>query len=265
EDSPAGGGGQANPHPDRPGEPYCSFCLKTGLCTYGRKCKYNHPTITGLVSQHGDQFPQRDGQPECQFFLETGNCKFGGTYKYHHPHDKNEAQSLQLNILGLPIPKDEKSCPYYMKTGSSKFGVACKFNHPQPTNVGTMFPVQEPSVYGYTGSCASAIALSLAGGLSGWPLSTNSSMSSSKMNGFPAYMPLILPPTEATMPMHWGWSTYMDSLSSIPSNRTLRPNHRANTKHHAQLGSSMAVSLPERADQIRMPIYHENRWLLQIW
>ncbi|CAL9211902.1 unnamed protein product, partial [Musa hybrid cultivar] len=85
------------------------------------------------------------------FFLKTGNCKLGGTWRnsYHQPHDKIEAQSHQMNILVLPIPKDEKSCPYYMKAGSCKFGVACKFNHPQPTNVGTMFPVPGPSVYGY--------------------------------------------------------------------------------------------------------------------
>ncbi|KAJ8461735.1 hypothetical protein OPV22_034661 [Ensete ventricosum] len=184
-----------------------------------------------------------------KFFLETGNCKFGGTYKYHHPHDKNEAQSLQLNILGLPILKDEKSCPYYMKTGSSKFGVACKFNHPQPTNVGTMFPVQEPSVYGYTGSCASAIALSLAGGLSGWPLSRNSSMSSSKMNGFPAYMPLILPPTEATMPMHWGWSTYMVTLEYT----------------HTQVAAANMVVLAsiitlKRGTQVSSCMHHRTIW-----
>lgn len=39
-----------------------------------------------------------------------------------------------------------------------------------------------------------------------------------------------------------------DSLS-IPSNRTLRPNHTANSKHHAQPGSSMAVTFPERPDR----------------
>lgn len=63
------------------------------------------------------------------------------------------------------------------------------------------FLYQGPQYMDITGSCASAIALSLAGG---WPLSWNSSMSCSKMRGFPAYTPLILPPTKAIMPMHQG-------------------------------------------------------------
>lgn len=50
-----GGGGdeQANPYPDRPGEPDCIFYLRTGNCGFGSNCKYNHPTHTGQVSALG--------------------------------------------------------------------------------------------------------------------------------------------------------------------------------------------------------------------
>ncbi|RZR70701.1 hypothetical protein BHM03_00001102 [Ensete ventricosum] len=44
-----GADGQPNPYPDRPGQPNCSFYLRTGSCSYGIKCKYHHPTIAGQV------------------------------------------------------------------------------------------------------------------------------------------------------------------------------------------------------------------------
>lgn len=53
EDGREGADGQPNPYPDRPGEPNCSFYLRTGLCSYGSKCKYNHPNITAKVRAIG--------------------------------------------------------------------------------------------------------------------------------------------------------------------------------------------------------------------
>lgn len=37
-----GGGGEVQ-YPERPGEPDCSYYLRTGTCSYGEKCRYNHP------------------------------------------------------------------------------------------------------------------------------------------------------------------------------------------------------------------------------
>lgn len=39
-----GGGGEAAPRlPERPGEANCIYYLRTGSCSYGESCRYNHP------------------------------------------------------------------------------------------------------------------------------------------------------------------------------------------------------------------------------
>ena len=47
----SGAVGNSCPYPDRPGEPDCMYYLRTGLCGYGSKCKFNHPTSAGNVSK----------------------------------------------------------------------------------------------------------------------------------------------------------------------------------------------------------------------
>ncbi|WOL13597.1 zinc finger CCCH domain-containing protein 33-like isoform X1 [Canna indica] len=241
-------------YPDRPGKPDCSFYMMTGLCTYGSNCKYNHPPITRQGTEHRDQLPQRDDQPECQFFLKTGTCKFGSNCKYHHPQDKHDARLLHYNILGLPIRKDEKSCPYYMRTGSCKFGVACKFNHPQPANIGTMYPLSGPSVYGYPGSSAPITLPYSVGGISPWSFPRASSMYSHRTPGFSAYMPFMPPAAQAAMPVQQGWNTYVGHMN-IPSNGENASNHIPSSKQLAPLGSSVAVTFPERPDQPECQYY----------
>ncbi|KAJ8465843.1 hypothetical protein OPV22_028395 [Ensete ventricosum] len=253
EDGREGADGQPNPYPDRPGEPNCSFYLRTGLCRYGSKCKYNHPNITAKETQCRDEPHPRDGQPDCQFFLKTGTCKFGATCKYYHPQDKHDAQLFLLNDLGLPIRKGEKSCPHYMKTGYCKFGVACKFNHPQPVSVGTMFPISGSLVYGYTGSSAPIRGPSLIG-LPLWPSLRTPYMTNLSIQGFPSYMPLVFPSAQATAPVQQGWTKYMGS-ASIPSNKSLGSDHIPNSKHRADPGSSMTVIFPERPDQPECQYY----------
>ncbi|URE33026.1 zinc finger CCCH domain-containing protein [Musa troglodytarum] len=248
-----GADGQPNPYPCRPGQPDCSFYLRTGSCSYGSKCKYHHPTIAGQGNQYRGELPQRDGQPDCQFFIKTGTCKFGSTCKYHHPQDKHDAQVLQLNVLSLPLRKDEKSCPYYMRTGTCKFGVACKFNHPQPANVGAMFPESGLPINGYYGSFAPSTGPSLTGELPPWPFS-RTTMSSPHMQGLQAFMPLIQPHSQATMPMQQDWSTYMGSIH-IPSYSGPGPNHLSNLKNNGQPGSTTPVNFPHRPDQPECQYY----------
>lgn len=36
-------------YPDRPGEPDCIHYLRTGACSYGSKCRFNHPPYSGQV------------------------------------------------------------------------------------------------------------------------------------------------------------------------------------------------------------------------
>ncbi|XP_020265528.1 zinc finger CCCH domain-containing protein 3-like isoform X2 [Asparagus officinalis] len=231
--------GNQNLYPDRPGAPDCIYYLRTGLCGYGSNCRYNHPTYNGQGTQDRAELPERVGQPDCQYFLKTGTCKFGATCKYHHPRDRHDVRPASLNILGLPMRQDEKSCPYYMRTGSCKFGFACKFNHPQPATLGPVFPVTPPSAYGPTGSSvAPPSSLPVIGGLSAWP-SARPYLTSPRMQGLPAYMPVVLPSSQGAMSMQQGWTAY-----TVP-----------NPKLHAQSASSTAINLPERPDQPECQYY----------
>lgn len=35
--------------PDRPGEPDCIYYLRTGTCSYGSQCRFNHPPYSPQV------------------------------------------------------------------------------------------------------------------------------------------------------------------------------------------------------------------------
>lgn len=48
------GDGRPNPYPQRPGESDCKYYLRTGFCSYGSNCKYNHPTSTEQVIAMSD-------------------------------------------------------------------------------------------------------------------------------------------------------------------------------------------------------------------
>ncbi|XP_064998891.1 zinc finger CCCH domain-containing protein 12-like [Musa acuminata AAA Group] len=255
EDVQEGADGQLNQYPDRPGQPDCLYYLRTGVCGYGSKCKYNHPAHNEQITRFSGELPQRDGQPDCQFFLKTGMCKYGITCKYHHPRDKHDTRLVQLNVFGLPIREDEKQCAHYMKTGSCKYGVACKFNHPQPANPGSAFSVTGSSVYGYSGSMAPTSGLTVIGGSSSWPFSRFPYVSSPRMQGLPAYVPFVLAPSQGNMPVQQGWSTYMGSMNDISSTDMLVPSKIANSRHQEQPGSSMPLSLPERPDQPECQYY----------
>lgn len=38
-----GGGGGGDSFPERPDEPDCIYYLRTGVCGYGSRCRFNHP------------------------------------------------------------------------------------------------------------------------------------------------------------------------------------------------------------------------------
>ncbi|KAI3454954.1 hypothetical protein Pfo_011617 [Paulownia fortunei] len=78
-------------YPERPGEPECSFFLKTGDCKFKSKCKFHHP-------------------------------------KNRNP--KAEANSFALNEEGLPLRPDQPICTHYHRYGICKYGPACKYDHP---------------------------------------------------------------------------------------------------------------------------------------
>ncbi|GAQ85257.1 hypothetical protein KFL_002260130 [Klebsormidium nitens] len=144
-------------YPQRPGEQKCSFYMRTGKCSYGSDCKFDHPAwvppegIPGWKEEEGE-FPQRPGQPHCAYFLKNGTCKFGSTCKFDHPGAKPFAgrsvaaapverlglrsdvfgTTAPMNSKGLPLRPSEPLCQFFRKTGDCKYGVLCKFDHPEP-------------------------------------------------------------------------------------------------------------------------------------
>ncbi|KAG6726510.1 hypothetical protein I3842_02G083700 [Carya illinoinensis] len=130
--------GGADSYPERPDEADCIYYLRTGICGYGPRCRFNHPRDRCRVigaARPGGEYPERLGQPVCQYYMRTGTCKFGASCKYHHPRQGGESTPVQLNYYGYPIRLGEKECSYYVKTGQCKFGVTCKFHHPQPAGI----------------------------------------------------------------------------------------------------------------------------------
>ncbi|XP_038981279.1 zinc finger CCCH domain-containing protein 37-like isoform X2 [Phoenix dactylifera] len=81
--------------PERPGEPDCSYYMKTQKCKFGYRCKFHHPkdklhASAGEVGGEGTEnsvLPVRPSESSCWFYAMTGKCKFGPNCKFHHPKD----------------------------------------------------------------------------------------------------------------------------------------------------------------------------------
>ena len=75
--------------PERPGEPECSFFLKTGDCKFKSHCKFHHPKNRNArlppCSLSDKGLPFRPGQIVCMHYSRYGICKFGPACKYDHP------------------------------------------------------------------------------------------------------------------------------------------------------------------------------------
>ncbi|CAN1128704.1 Zinc finger CCCH domain-containing protein 43 [Linum perenne] len=79
----------ADEYPERPGQPDCSYFLKTGGCKYRSNCKFNHPKVritkspSCVLSDKG--LPLRPDQNVCAYYSRYGICKFGPACKFDHP------------------------------------------------------------------------------------------------------------------------------------------------------------------------------------
>uniref|UniRef100_A0A1J3IIP3 Zinc finger CCCH domain-containing protein 34 n=1 Tax=Noccaea caerulescens TaxID=107243 RepID=A0A1J3IIP3_NOCCA len=265
--SGGGGGGGGEPYPERPDEPDCIYYLRTGVCGYGSRCRFNHPRDRGAVIGNvrgGDGgLPERMGHPVCQHFMRTGTCKFGASCKYHHPRQGGGSGSLtpvSLSYLGFPLRPGEKECSYYMRTGQCKFGLTCRFNHPVPQQ--QQQPQPQPQLQTI------------------YPTLQSQSVPSSQQYGLVLARPSLLP--GSYLPSHYGppmvlppgmvpypgWNPYQASLSAMPSPGTqpsigsssvyriapLSPSASAYTVTYHQAGASSNISkeqqsFPQRPDQ----------------
>lgn len=93
--------------PERPGQPDCAHYLKTGDCSFGAACRYNHPKDSNeqlsacMLSEMG--LPLRPGKPTCMFYSRCGICKFGPRCKFDHSvTGPNSCGSVPLNSE-LPV------------------------------------------------------------------------------------------------------------------------------------------------------------------
>lgn len=141
--------GDTDSYPERPDAADCIYFLRTGVCGYGPRCRFNHPRdrnpVVGAGRPRAGEHPERLGQPLCKYYMRTGSCKFGTSCKYHHPRQGvGSVSSVSLNYFGYPLRQGEKECSHYVRTGECKFGASCKFHHPQPPDV-QLTPITDPA------------------------------------------------------------------------------------------------------------------------
>lgn len=83
----------ASDYPERPGQPECSYFMKTGDCKYRSGCKFHHPktritkTAPSALSDKG--LPLRPDQSMCTHYSRYGICKYGPACKYDHSVNYN--------------------------------------------------------------------------------------------------------------------------------------------------------------------------------
>ncbi|XP_058093814.1 zinc finger CCCH domain-containing protein 67-like isoform X7 [Magnolia sinica] len=206
-------GGRSHQYPLRPGEPDCTFYLRTGTCRYGSNCRFNHPprrkNKVGKdkkkekeIEKVKDKEEEKSGQLERKYYLKTGGCKFGKACRYSHPREKaGEGEQLELNFLGLPIRPGERECPFYMRTGSCKFATNCRFHHPDPTAVGGSDPLS-----GYHNDIAIPLHTSAAiqPPATLWSSHRAANEPISYMDASPPYVPMVpLPPQGVHSSPEW--------------------------------------------------------------
>ncbi|KAJ4886084.1 Zinc finger CCCH domain-containing protein 34 [Raphanus sativus] len=248
----AGGGGES--YPERSDEPDCIYYLRTGVCGYGSRCRFNHPRDRGAViggvrgGGGGDgALPERMGHPVCQHFMRTGTCQFGASCKYHHPRQGGGSIApVSLSYLGYPLRPGEKECSYYMRTAAA--AAQPQMHSVYPTLQSQSMP-SSPQQYGLVLSRPSLLPGSYLPSHYGSPPP-----------------PMVMPPGMVTYP---SWNPYQASITAMPSPGTqpsigsssvygmasLSPPGTAYTRAYQSGGPSSLTtsteqqSFPQRPDQ----------------
>ncbi|CAO2181936.1 unnamed protein product [Urochloa humidicola] len=244
---------QPGPYPERPGEPDCTYYLRTGLCRFGMSCRFNHPPDRNLAiasARMKGEYPERVGQPECQYYLKTGTCKFGPTCKFHHPREKaGIAGRVQLNTLGYPLRPNEKECAYYLKTGQCKYANTCKFHHPELFNVASSS--RGSPIYPSVHSSATTGPQSYTGTMASWTFPRASFIPSPRWQSPSNYAPMIVPQGLVQVP---SWNSYPGQLHSPGSQQT----YGTSQQGEASAGNQGMLS-PYRSSSFPVPQYALQR------
>ncbi|KAL9314039.1 hypothetical protein ACSQ67_019491 [Phaseolus vulgaris] len=105
---------QVEEFPERPGEPECSYFLKTGDCKFKSNCKFHHPKnrIARLppCSLSDKGLPLRPDQNVCTYYSRYGICKFGPACKFDHPPPSTisglDQQSSYTNSASVDVAEN---------------------------------------------------------------------------------------------------------------------------------------------------------------
>ncbi|KAK9732822.1 hypothetical protein RND81_04G024800 [Saponaria officinalis] len=124
---------QIEEFPERPGQPDCSYFLKTGNCKYRSTCRYNHPTSRiskpslPLLSSNGLYFQPPTMLPaQASRLVNSNSDKMGNNGMSSTHHQERQTQTGEFpERAGQPV------CEYYKKTGQCKFKSACRYDHPR--------------------------------------------------------------------------------------------------------------------------------------
>ncbi|KAF7123683.1 hypothetical protein RHSIM_Rhsim12G0171400 [Rhododendron simsii] len=104
--------------PERPGQPECSYFLKTGNCKYKSGCKFHHPKnrlpktaapYSPALSDNG--LPQRPGQNICSHYNRYGICKFGPACKFDHPVNYGHLAASSPGFVAPAMPSGFGNSP----------------------------------------------------------------------------------------------------------------------------------------------------------
>ncbi|CAM8991839.1 unnamed protein product [Rhodiola kirilowii] len=91
--------------PERPGQPECTYFLKTGDCKFRSGCKFHHPKgqiVQPSCAMTDKGLPLRPGQSICTHYSSYGICKFGPKCRYDHP--LNIQHTAPSVMIGLDRP-----------------------------------------------------------------------------------------------------------------------------------------------------------------
>ena len=103
------------PHPQHPGREACPFYMKTGTCSYGEQCRFDHPLSAAAPARRvlarpaaaasaapsPAPYAEHPKREACDSYTRTGSCPFGEKCHFDHP-PKVDAVRTGTSAWGAP-------------------------------------------------------------------------------------------------------------------------------------------------------------------